>query len=129
MRPTLLHVDAAINLALGVLLLWFPVSVVEWLGIPRSEPGFYRGVLGAVVFGIGVALWIEARRTSGEAGLGMAGAVAINLAGAIAILGWVAFGDLELPTRGAVTLVLVAVVVLAVGIAEIRSIRSSCARR
>ena len=129
MRSALLLVDAAINLALGVLLLLFPGPVVDWLGIPTAEPGFYRGVLGAVVFGIGVALLIEARRRTGPVGLGLGGAVAINLAGALAILGWVAFGDLGLPTRGAVVLVALSLLVIGVGGAEILAIRSFSADR
>jgi hypothetical protein len=129
MRPALLLLDAAINLALGVLLILFPAPVVEWLGIPPAEPGFYRGVLGAVVFGIGVALLIEARRTTGAVGLGLGGAIAINLAGALAILGWVAFGGLELPTRGATVLVTLSLLVIGVAAAEMVSIRSSSACR
>ena len=52
----LLVVDAIINLLLGLVLLFFPASVVAFLGVPRSENAFYPSMLGAVLAGIGVAL-------------------------------------------------------------------------
>ncbi len=97
----LLAIDAGINLALGALLLFFPAALVSALGIPGAESSFYPSILGAVLFGIGVALWIQRRS---PAGLGLAGAIAINLCGALALAGWLLFGSLSLPERGFVTL-------------------------
>jgi hypothetical protein len=95
-------VDALVNLLLGGLLLWFPDPLVSALGIPRAQPAFYPGILGAVLVGIGLALVLEWRRESGQEhpGLGLAGAIAINLSGGLALAGWLAFGDLSLPARG-----------------------------
>ncbi|MCP4203153.1 MAG: hypothetical protein GY769_14620 [bacterium] len=59
---SLLSCDAAINLVLGALLLAFPASVVSALGIPAAEVAFYPSILGAVLFGIGIALLIERAR-------------------------------------------------------------------
>ena len=54
-----LVVDAAINLLLGLALLFFPAFVVAFLGVPRSEKAFYPSILRAVLAGIGVALLVE----------------------------------------------------------------------
>jgi len=68
-------------------------------------------VLGAVLFGIGWALVLEARRP-GSGGLGMRGAIAINLCGALAVLAWLVTAEAQLPVSGVVTLAAVAGVVL-----------------
>lgn len=99
-RNLLLRIDAAINLLLGVLLLFFPERLVEALGIPATEQSFYPSILGAVLFGIGVALLLQQK----GGGLGLAGAVAINLCGGLALACWLLFGGLALPTRGVVFL-------------------------
>ena len=97
MRSTaLLTVDAIINLALGALLAVFPSGLVSALGIPDADVAFYPSILGAVLFGIGVALLIERR---GSAGLGLAGAISINLSGGFVLAAWLASGSLSLPVR------------------------------
>ena len=104
-RTTLLRVDGVINLVLGVLLMAFPSSLVETLGVPQTEDRFYPTVLGAVLFGVGVALLLEAGRLPGGIiGLGLGGAVAINLMAASLLIFWLVWGDLEIPTRGRVLL-------------------------
>ena len=104
-RTTLLRVDGVINLVLGVLLMAFPEGVVETLGVPQTEDRFYPTVLGAVLFGMGVALLLEANRLPGGIiGLGLGGAVAINLAAAAVLVVWLVWGDLVIPTRGRVLL-------------------------
>lgn len=104
-RTTLLRIDGVINLVLGVLLAAFPEGLVETLGVPPTEDRFYPTVLGAVLFGIGIALLLEAGRLPGGImGLGLGGAIAINLTAAIALILWIILGDLEIPTRGQVLL-------------------------
>ena len=105
MRTILLTVDAAINLGLGALLLVFPQPVVSFLGLPSTPVAFYPSILGAVLFGIGIALIVE-RSSRGRTGmgLGLIGAIAINLCGGIALAAWLLFGELGLPTRGAAVL-------------------------
>jgi hypothetical protein len=59
MKPVdkrLLVIDAIVNLALGVLLLLFPAGIVNLLGLPVTNTDFYASILGAVLFGIGIAL-------------------------------------------------------------------------
>lgn len=116
----LLVVDAAVNLALGVLLLLLPLGIAGPLGVPRPESGFYPSILGGVLFGIGVALLLEARGLStGLRGLGLAGAIAINLCGGGVLTLWLVCAPPPMPLRGHVTLWTVAVVVLGVGVAEV----------
>ena len=84
----LLLVDSLINLALGVLLLVFSEGLVDFFGVPAAGQTFYPNILGAVLFGIGLALLIECfRKPQGLIGLGLGGAVAINLCGGTVSLG------------------------------------------
>jgi uncharacterized membrane protein HdeD (DUF308 family) len=58
----LLVVDAFINFLLGLLLLGFSRPIAHLLGVPYTDVKFYPTILGAVLFGIGIALMIEAFR-------------------------------------------------------------------
>ena len=101
----LLFVDALINIALGVLLLVFTDDLVDFFGVPAAGQHFYPNILGAVLFGIGLALLIECfRKPQGLIGLGLGGAVAINLCGGTVLAAWLIFGGLDLPLRGLVFL-------------------------
>jgi peptidoglycan/LPS O-acetylase OafA/YrhL len=101
----LLLVDAAINLVLGVALALAPSWLASRLGLPDFGSGFYVSILGAVLFGIGVALCAEwRRRDRGLVGLGLGGAIAINVCGGLCLAGWLLFGSLGIPSRGRVVL-------------------------
>jgi hypothetical protein len=106
MKRLTLLVDAFINLLLGVLLLAFSPKIVYFLGIPSTDNNFYPTILGAVLFGISIALIIEAYRknTNASAGLGLIGAICINICGGIVLLLWLLFGGLNLPAKGLVFL-------------------------
>lgn len=93
----------------------FPTTVVEMLGIPAVTNAFYPNILGAVLFGIGIALWFG--RSGSPSGLGLGGAVSINLCGGIVLAFWLLFGDLEIPIRGQVILWLL--VALLVGLSGV----------
>lgn len=104
--------DAAVDLALGLPLVFFSRDLAAWLGLPEPRPPFYASILGAVLIGIGVALVIECRGTRLRAGgLGLGGALSINLCGAVVLAVWLAGGALELPPRGRVLLWAVVIVV------------------
>jgi hypothetical protein len=119
-RDTLLTIDAAINLLLGVLLIAFSDGLVELLGVPPAVHRFYPNILGGVLFGIGIALMIERRRTTESGvGLGLGGAVAINLCGGIVLCGWLVFGDLSLPLRGLIFLWVLVVLLVGISTAEL----------
>jgi hypothetical protein len=121
MGSILIAVDSIVNVLLGLLLLIFPRSLVEWLGLPLPSSAFYAQILGAVILGIGVALAIEFRRepSSSFVGLGIGGAVAINLCGGGALVAYLAFGDLSLSMEGKIALWILAAVVIGLGLVEL----------
>jgi hypothetical protein len=117
-RKTLLIIDGLINLALGIVLLLFPSALVAYLGVPSAENSFYPNILGGVLFGIAIALFLESRSNAGSTrGLGLLGAVVINLCGGLVLGAWLLLGGLELPLRG--TVFLWSLVIILVGISSI----------
>ena len=122
-RSLFLTIDSLMNLLLGALLIVFPRDLASFLGIPQPASAFYPSILGAVLFGIGIALWMEreADRFRGR-GLGLGGAIAINLCGALVLAAWLLFGDLSLSTKGFGFLWGVVVVLIAVSLAEVAGV-------
>ena len=117
-RKTLLIIDGLINLILGMVLLIFPSSLVAYLGVPAAQNSFYPSILGGVLIGITIALFLESQNTSNNtSGLGLLGAVVINLCGGVVLGAWLIWGDLELPLRGSAFLW--SLVILLVGISSI----------
>ena len=119
MEKKVLLVDAAVNLALGVLLLGFSDAIVGFLGVPASDQLFYVNILGAVLFGIGIALILEYYRPKGLVGLGLGGAVSINLCGSLVLIAWLLSGKLSIPFRGQAFLWGVGLIVLLVSLVEV----------
>ena len=118
----LLTIDGIINLALGILMLFFPTHMIQTFDLPGADNNFYINILGAVLLGIGVALLIE--RSSNRlrmSGLGIAGAIAINLCGSGTLIAWLLFGNLDLSLGGSILLWSIALIVLGVAIIEIFS--------
>jgi hypothetical protein len=119
-ESTLLEIDGIANVIFGVVLLCFPHQLLAWLGLPPPGNLFYSGVLGAVLAGIGISLFIERYRDRlGVAGLGLGGAIVINTLGALAVAGWLVFADMAVPLRGRILLWIVAALVLGIGVLEI----------
>lgn len=117
---TLLLVDGAVNLALGVFLLLFPAGVVDLLGLPPTSTTFYPSILGAVLMGIGLALLVERFGADGGVrGLGLGGAIAINVCGAGALLVWLLVDPFDIPSRGYAVLWAVAILVLGIAGVEL----------
>jgi hypothetical protein len=118
-EPILLIVDAFINYALGILCILYPY-VAETVGVPFVENSFYPNILGAVLFGIGIALTIEYfRKQLGWVGLGLGGAVAINLTGGTVLIFWLIFGNLTIPFRGQVFLWMLAIILVLISSIEL----------
>ena len=114
----ILFIDAVINLILGFLLLSTSSLIANFIGVPPIEPSFYPSILGAVLFGIGIALLIETfKRNQNISGLGLYGAIAINLCGGFVLSFWLMFGELHLPLRGLIFLwILVFLLIIISGI-------------
>ncbi len=116
----LLIVDAAVNLALGLALLLYPRSLAQWLGVPIASTAFYPSILGGVLIGISLALFLERyRHLVGLAGLGTGGALVINLCGAGTLVAWLLCGHLHLSIRGYLVLWALAALVLGIGALEL----------
>lgn len=115
----LLALDAAINALLGLILLAFSRPVVTFLGVPWSDSAFYPTILGGVLLGIGIALFLEVYRPSGEwHGLGLGGAIAINLSGGCVLILWLLAGELAIPLHGRLFLWGLALLLILISIIE-----------
>jgi len=116
----LLVIDGTVNVMLGVLLLLFPVGIIDLLGLPPTSTNFYPSILGAVLLGIGAALFLEAAGFArGIRGLSLGGAIVINIIGSFVLICWLIFGSLVIPLRGRIILWTIGVVVFVIGIAEV----------
>jgi len=116
----LLLIDGIVNLLLGMLLLLFPFGIAQLLGVPQPNSNFYPTILGAVIFGIGIALLLESYgKPHGIHGLGIAGAIAINFCGAGVLTLWLISDPFNLPLRGYIILWAIAIVVLVLGFIEL----------
>lgn len=117
---TLLLIDAAVNLLIGLVLLLFPAGMGTLLGLPLTSTFFYTTILGAVIFGIGVALVVECWGLDrGIRGLGLQGAITINICGAGALLIWLLLEPRDTPVHGRIVLWAVVGIVFIIAIAEI----------
>jgi len=116
----LLIIDSIVNEILGVLLLLFPVGIIDLLGLPPTNTNFYPSILGAVLLGIGIALFLEVVGFSRQIrGLGLGGAIVINIIGSFVLVCWLIFGSLVIPLKGRIILWTIGVVVFLIGIAEL----------
>ncbi len=121
-RLTLLAIDSIINVVLGICLLAMPGATIEFFGLPGTDTDFYVTVLGAVLLGTGIALWIERRNQDRWRGLGLVGAIVINTLGAGTVLVWLLLDPFTMPTRGYVVLWTVTVIVLGTGLVELAAL-------
>lgn len=116
-ESVLLILDAVINLSLGLLLIFFPPRLVAFLGVPTSQSAFYPNLLGAVLFGIGLALFLETRKPG--FGLGLRGAVTINVCGGAVLLFWLVLGNLSLSPPGAIFLWILVALLFGLSLVEL----------
>ena len=117
---TLLFIDAVINIFLGVVLLAYSEPVIKFFGLPETSLTFYPNILGAILFGIGIALIIEYRRKNEFIGLGLGGAISINILGGIVLFLWLAFGQLNIPIRGLFILWTLDFILIAISLLELQ---------
>jgi hypothetical protein len=104
-KSFILLVDALINLVLGTILVIYTVEISQILGIPEITQYFYPRILGAVLIGIALALFLEYFSKPGSLpGLGLGGAIAINVCGGVALAMYLIIGNLSLPLKGLIIL-------------------------
>ncbi|MCK5280245.1 MAG: hypothetical protein KAK04_16940, partial [Cyclobacteriaceae bacterium] len=116
---TLLLIDSLINLLLGIILLAYSKPVVDLFGLPETDLKFYPNLLGAVLFGIGIALFIEYKRKEEFIGLGLGGAISINLIGGFVLFIWLISGNLILPIHGKIILWILDFILVAISFFEL----------
>ena len=116
---TIILIDSIINLFLGVVLLVYSEPLIEFFGLPATKQNFYPNILGAILFGIGIALFIEYKRKDEFIGLGLGGAISINMMGGIVLFLWLAFGNLNIPIRGKIILWILDVILVGISSIEI----------
>ena len=122
-RLRLLGVDSIINLVLGAALLTLPQATITFFGLPATDTAFYVSLLGAILLGIGVALWIERKNDSNWRGLGLLGAVVINLLGGGTVFVWLVIDPFVMPLRGYLVLWLIVFLVLGTAAIELLALR------
>ena len=116
----LLIIDCIVNLFLGVLLLLFPIGIIDFFGLPQTNTNFYPSILGAVIFGIGLSLFLElVGYEKYIRGLGLGGAILINIIGSLVLIFWLVFGSLTIPLKGRIILWSIGLIVFLIGIAEL----------
>ena len=101
-------------------MLLFPLGVIDFLGLPQTNTYFYPSILGAVIFGIGLALLLElVGHAKNFRGLGLGGAILINIVGSSVLIFWLLFGSLDIPIKGQMVLWIVGVSVFLIGVVEL----------
>jgi hypothetical protein len=118
-RLQLLAVDSFINLSIGAALLILPKATISFFGLPITDTTFYVTVLGAVLFGIGIALWIDRRNDNHWRGLGLFGAAVINILGGGTVFVWLLIDPFNMPFRGYLVLWVVAIIVVGTALIEL----------
>ncbi len=104
-----------------MLLGFFPGATITTLGLPSAQSYFYVSILGAVLFGIGIALFIQVK-SSGQ-GLGLSGAIAINMCGGLCLAGWLLFGTVSATSLGKIIMWGLVAVLVGISTIELVSIR------
>ncbi len=118
-RKTLILTDSLINLFLGVVLLGYSEPVIKFFGLPATGQYFYPNILGAMLFGIGIALFIEYKRKDEFIGLGLGGAISINMMGGIVLLLWLISGSLNIPAKGKIILWILDIILVGISTLEL----------
>ena len=116
---TLILIDSIINLLLGLVLLAYSESIINFFGLPVTSLNFYPNILGAILFGIGIALFIEFKRKDEFIGLGLGGAISINMMGGVVLFLWLVFGRLNIPIHGKIILWILDIILIGISSLEL----------
>ncbi len=74
----LLWIETLLNFFGGLPLIVAPLATIRLLGLPPTPTGFWPRLLGTLLLGISLAMFLEGS-VSGSRGLGLAGALIINV--------------------------------------------------
>lgn len=124
-RRILILIDAIINLLLGAVLLAYSEPVIKLFGLPVTTLNFYPNILGAILFGIGIALFIEFKRKGDFIGLGLGGAISINMMGGIVLFLWLVFGNLIIPIQGKLILWILDIILIGISSLELLTFKKN----
>lgn len=114
----LLWLETILKLAGGFVLLAAPLAAIKVLGLPQSASGFWPRLLGAVLIGLGAAIFMEGA-WEGSRGLGLAGLIVINVLSAALIAAVALLGGGAATRRGTITLWSLVVLLLVLVLFEI----------
>jgi hypothetical protein len=115
----LILIDSIINLFLGTVLLAYSEPVIDLFGLPITDTYFYPNILGAIIFGIGIALIIEYYRKDEFVGLGLGGAISINMLGGIVLFLWLVSGKLIISVHGMIILWVLDIILIGISSLEL----------
>jgi hypothetical protein len=76
----LLWFEVILKAVAGITLVLVPLTAIRLVGMQRPETRFWPRLLGAVVLGIAVGVFITLAYPTARGGLGPAGLIPINLA-------------------------------------------------
>ena len=115
----LLLIDSIVNIIIGLLLLCYPLGIGKVLGLPDPGDNFYVLILGAVILGIGVALFFELEYYDrGIRGLGLEGAIIINILASVVLIIILIAGKLNVSFTALIILWFIGILVFLIGIVE-----------
>lgn len=117
----LLKIQLAVVAILVVLLLAIPLITIRVLGLPPAATGFWPRLVGGLLLALGIAAIVTDQGwTKAGTGLGIGAFIAIDLTAAFVLASLLVTGAGQVPTRrGRLTLWLLALVLAALGFAEI----------
>ena len=115
----LLLIDSIVNIIIGLLLLCYPLGIGKVLGLPDPGNNFYALILGAVLLGIGIALFIELKfHERNIHGLGLEGAIIINILASIVLIIILITSKLNISSTALIILWFIGILVFFIGVAE-----------
>lgn len=117
----ILFLEVLIKLAFGVPLVLAPISTLKLCGLPCPPTGFWPRLVGGLLLGLAVAIFIEIR-LPGSKGLGLHGLIAINLVAAGSIVGPLIMNAGATTVRGRMALWLATALLFMLALAEISEI-------
>lgn len=115
----LLWFEIILKAAAGLCLFLLPITVIRILGLPRPDTGFWPRLVGAILVGIAIGVFMTIRFPDARGGIGPAGLIPINFMGATAMIAPLIMGTAAPTRRGTLFVVAAAVVLLALAFLEI----------